>query len=131
MELAASNPRRRRFERTDGAGESTEYEYGHALLSPDEIKFVVIQHLDRPPTFPISEHTRFTPVKWETHRYIIDTAGMEAFCKMVSEGKLCEVEFGKRYAMYSRVDRDTSPPRGVPEVPEKWAKAVLPVVVDH
>ena len=51
---------------------------------------------------------------------------MEAFCETVSQGKVCQIQFGQGYSMCVCIDGDKSPPRGLPEVPMKWAKAVLP-----
>ena len=120
-----------RFEWTAGGEKFRMQECGYAGICGDEIKFLLEMYSYQHIIFPITEDQRFIPVKWGNRRYLIDIDGMDAFCETVSQGKVCQIHFGRNYTMYARVGGDKSAPRGLPEVPKKWAKAVLPVVVDR
>ncbi len=65
------------------------------------------------------------PANWGSRRYIIDTKGLKAFCETVREGKVCDCHFGGVGSVYLRVGDEKVKPKGLPELPRKWASFLL------
>jgi hypothetical protein len=105
--------------------ESDRPEYGYAGIDNDEFRFLPEKHHDYLTRFP-HESQKFTAVAWGARHYIVETSGLRAFCEQVHEGKVCDCHFGPMGGVYLRVGDEKVKPRGLPELPRKWASFLIP-----